>query len=400
MALEQWRASTLAALLAGFGFGASVDAGAAEVLVTAEFSPSALEPGRMVFRNTSPRGVYCSWRPEFCSENGSYSIDVPLRWSKVYVRDDDVRKRFYLGLPGPRTVMLRNSSTGAEAEVLLTIATVSGHLTPGSGANPVFTRTVRGGCRYVVTAGHAAYVRFGWTVTNPQAPVPCNSRGDGASPAPATYSMTWFGLGLLITTPSPLALNDGVYEGETTYSTGGEGSDIDFGDDVTTEPITLKLRFTVSHQFQLLFPTENPQVQLVPPQGWSQWVDHGRAPGLLRQELPFHMTTSMDFSMKLRCEHDLGEGCGIRNTASDVVVPVDVDVTIPGMSNVRDGRPAQNTALQPDDARAPRFTPDGYLIQRRSALRFTADREAVTEMLKSPGSHWQGNMTVVFDANP
>lgn len=112
------------------------------------------------------------------------------------------------------------------------------------------------------------------------------------------------------------------------------------------------------------------------------------------------MTTSMDFSMKLRCEHDLGEGCGIRNTASDVVVPVDVDVTIPGMSNVRDGRPAQNTALQPDDARAPRFTPDGYLIQRRSALRFTADREAVTEMLKSPGSHWQGNMTVVFDANP
>lgn len=144
MALEQWRASTLAALLAGFGFGASVDAGAAEVLVTAEFSPSALEPGRMVFRNTSPRGVYCSWRPEFCSENGSYSIDVPLRWSKVYVRDDDVRKRFYLGLPGPRTVMLRNSSTGAEAEVLLTIATVSGHLTPGSGANPVFTRTVRG----------------------------------------------------------------------------------------------------------------------------------------------------------------------------------------------------------------------------------------------------------------
>lgn len=400
MGLEQWRASALAAVLAGFVFGASADAGAAEVLVTAEFSPSALEPGRMVFRNTSPPGVYCSWRPEFCSADGSYSIDVPLRWSKVYVRDDDVRKRFYLGLPGPRTVLLRNTTTGAEAEVLLTIATVSGHLTPGTGANPVFTTTVRGGCRYVRTAGHAAYVRFGWTVTNPQAPIPCNSQGDGASPMPATYSMTWFGLGLLITTPSPLALNDGIYEGETTYSTGGEGSDIDFGDDVTTEPITLKLRFTVAHQFHVLFPVENPQVQLVPPQGWAQWIDHGTLPGRLRDELPFHLTASMDLSMKLRCEHELGDRCGIRNSRDGAVVPVDVDVTIPGMRNLRDGRPAQDTALLPDESRAPRFTPDGYLIQRRSTLRFTAGREAVTEMLKSPGSHWQGNMTVVFDANP
>ncbi|QBL41048.1 hypothetical protein MG068_11185 [Stenotrophomonas sp. ASS1] len=108
----------------------------------------------------------------------------------------------------------------------------------------------------------------------------------------------------------------------------------------------------------------------------------------------------MDFSMKLRCEYEVDDRCGIQNAANDELVPVDVDVTIPGMSNVRDGRPAQNTALLPDDARAPRFTPDGYLMQRRSTLRFTAGREAVTEMLKSPGSHWQGNMTVVFDANP
>ncbi len=33
-------------------------------------------------------------------------------------------------------------------------------------------------------------------------------------------------------------------------------------------------------------------------------------------------------------------------------------------------------------------------------LRFTAGRDAVTEMLKSPGTHWQGNMTVVLDTNP
>jgi hypothetical protein len=39
-------------------------------------------------------------------------------------------------------------------------------------------------------------------------------------------------------------------------------------------------------------------------------------------------------------------------------------------------------------------------MQRRSPLPYTAEREAVTEMLRTPGSHWSGDMTVVFDANP
>lgn len=45
----------------------------------------------------------------------------------------------------------------------------------------------------------------------------------------------------------------------------------------------------------------------------------------------------------------------------------------------------------------------GYHLETpnpRSMLRFTAGRDAVTEMLKSPGTYWQGNMTVVLDVNP
>ncbi|UQA68590.1 hypothetical protein K1516_11530 [Stenotrophomonas maltophilia] len=397
---EQWRVSALAVLLAGFAACTTSDVGAAEVLVTAEFMPSALDPSRSVFRNTTPPGVYCSWRPEFCTSDGAYTVDVPLAWSKLYLRDGEVRQKFYLALPGPRTITLTNKTNGLMTDVRLSIETISGQLTPGDVRNPVFTASVGGGCQYVRTVAAGTYVRFGWRVRNPEAPAPCHSRGDGAAPDPFVVGMSWFGLGLRIVSESPLSLVDGMYEGETTFSAGGAGSDIDFGDDVTTEPITLKFRFTVRHDFQVRFPDEIPSVTLTPEGGWSQWVDHGRPPRLLRQELPFHLTTSMDFSMKLRCEYDLREGCGIRNAAADVVVPVDVDVTIPGMSNVRDGRPTQNTALLPDDARAPRFAPDGYLMRRRSALRFTAGREAVTEMLKSPGSHWQGNMTVVFDADP
>jgi hypothetical protein len=79
---------------------------------------------------------------------------------------------------------------------------------------------------------------------------------------------------------------------------------------------------------------------------------------------------------------------------------VDVDVTIPGMRNLKDGRPAQDTPLSADDALAPRFSPEGYLMQRRSTLRFTANRAAVETIVQLPGSRWDGQMTVVFDANP
>lgn len=209
-----------------------------------------------------------------------------------------------------------------------------------------------------------------------------------------------FSIGYHLETPNPLQAQDGQYTGSVTYTV-GNGQQIDLGQgDYSDSELTLQLLLDVVHDFQVRFSSEFPVVQLAPEGGWVQWVDHGLLPSRLRQELPFHLTTSMDFSMKLRCEHDVGDRCGLQNVVNAEVVPVDVDVTIPGMSNVHDGRPAQNTALLPDDARAPRFTPDGYLMQRRSTLRFTAGREAVTEMLKSPGSHWEGNMTVVFDADP
>lgn len=51
--------------------------------------------------------------------------------------------------------------------------------------------------------------------------------------------------------------------------------------------------------------------------GWSHWIDHGQPPTRLRQALPFQLTTSMDFSRTLRCEHAAGNRCGIRNHADD-----------------------------------------------------------------------------------
>lgn len=400
MTCRRWRVALCAVLGIWLASGVSAGVHAAEKLVTAEFAPSALDPTRNVFRNTTPPGVYCSWRPEFCSSDGAYTVDVPLSWSKVYLRDGAVRERFYLGLPPQRKVTLTHLPSGAITDVALSIEAVSGQLTPGGSRNPVFTRYVGGGCQYVKTSDTGPWVRFGWIVRNPLAPTPCNSRGDGSAPDPLTFNMSWFGLGLRITSDSPLTLLDGIYEGETTYTAGGLGSDIDFGDDVTTEPITLKFRFTVKHDFQARFATDAATVQLAPEGGWLQWSAYGKPPPRLRQDLPFHLTSSMDFSMKLRCEFEAEGRCGIRHVSENQTVPVEVDVTLPGMRVVNQGGPAQRVPLVMDDARAPRFAPQGYVIQQPSTVRFSAEAAAVKEMVKWPGSHWRGNITLMFDANP
>ncbi len=389
-----------AALLGLLQVGSVEVASAAEVLVTAEFEPSALDPARTTFRNTTAPGFYCGWRPEFCSSDGAYAIDIPLGLKKTYKWSGELRERFYLQLPPPRSVVLTNIENGLKTEVKLSIETISGSITPGGRENPVWTQYVGGGCAYVRTSNLGARVNFGWTVRDPQAPAPCWSRGDAASEGPVDYVVQTLGLGLRISANSPLELTSGLYEGETIYFAGGAGSDLDFGDGAADEPITIRFQFRVTHQFHIEFPSDSPQVSLVPEGGWRQWIEHGKPPARLRNELPFYVTASMELGTRMRCDHELDGRCAIRDSRSGKTVPVDVDITIPGMRNVRDGRPAQNTPLLSDDARAPRFTPDGYLIRRRSTLRFTADREAVTEMLKSPSSHWQGNMTVVFDTNP
>ncbi|EKT4095209.1 hypothetical protein [Stenotrophomonas maltophilia] len=375
---------------------ASVDA--AELKITAEFRPSALNPGHNRFVNTTPQSGYCAQHSNFCRV-GDFTIDTGLNVAqrRLYGGGEDPREKWYLSVDGKwREVIVRNASNHElKARLRVFLVGMQWGL-PSDGTAPGANGAATGGCRGRIGVGSGAWYRYAWDV--PEGTPVCVRNPRATTDQVARYLN--FSIGYHLETPNPLQAQDGRYTGSVTYTV-GNGQQIDLGQgDYSDSELTLQLLLDVVHDFQVRFSSEFPVVQLAPEGGWVQWIDHGLPPSCLRQELPFHLTTSMEFSMKLRCEHDVADRCGLQNAVNDEVVPVDVDVTIPGMSNVRDGRPAQNTALLPDDARAPRFTPDGYLMQRRSALRFTAGREAVTEMLKSPGSHWQGNMTVVFDADP
>ncbi|MHC1655032.1 hypothetical protein ACODUL_17280 [Stenotrophomonas maltophilia] len=392
--------ATLVLLLA-CGWSARTQAQVVEKTVTGVFRPNALDPGNTAFENTTPRGAFCNWRPAECEKQNAYIFDLGggEYWRKEGDGDNaSPRNTTYVHFPGPRLVTFTNESSGHTFQASIGFVAISLRLDFSNGADPWY-HGISGGCTAIRGAGGVGWSNGGWGVRDAQNPQACYSTQarNGRS-----YRYRNVGIGIDVKLPSAMTLHDGRYTAVEAWTTGGAGSDIDLGDNITgTQMIRMTFQFDVQHDFQVRFPAEHPRVLLAPDGGWSQWVDYGRRPSRLRQELPFHLTSSMDFSMKLRCEYPAdGDRCGIRDIREDTIVPVDVDVTLPGMINERDGRPAQFTPLTPVDAGAPRFTSPAYLRGRRSMLRFIAGQSAVDEMVKAPGSQWRGDITIVFDANP
>ncbi|MBN5141805.1 hypothetical protein JY471_04610 [Stenotrophomonas maltophilia] len=371
-----------------------------ETVVTGQFRPNAANPSNTSFENTTPRGAFCNWRPTECDKAGAYIFDLGTGefWQKNGDGDNESRRdTTYVRFPAPRSITLRDERTGATAQARVGFVAMSLRLNFGNGADPWY-HGVSGGCTAIRGAGGRGWSNGGWGVRDPSNPQECYSsqRRNGRS-----YSYRNVGIGIQVELPDAITLQNGRYIAQEDWTTGGAEADIDLGDNVSgVKMIRLNFVFDVTHELEVRFPGEMPKATLVPDGGWRAWIDHAIRPTRLSQELPFFLTSSMDFSLKLRCEHELDNHCGIRNLHNNDVIPVAVDVTIPGMRSRIDGSPVQGMHLPPGDLRAPRLTPDAYMVQRRSTLRFTAEKAAVDEMLKSPGSHWEGNMTVVFDANP
>lgn len=379
----------------------SANGHAAEMLISAEFRPSALDPGRNTFTNTTPPGQYCGWKPEYCKRLNSYVVDLPINIvAKTYVKGPEPRKRFYVGLPGPSRVVASNEA-GNSIEVDVMISSLSGQLSPGGRSNPVFTSYPSGGCSYVYTAGGTAWTRFGWNVRSPGAPAPCHSVGqDGSAGFTRVYASQVLGLGLTVIAPSPLGMDNGVYRGQLRYTVGGLGSDIDFGDDVqmTDEVLVMHFEFRVQHDFKVERAAGTDTVVLQPENGWRDWIERGRPPSSLRQELPFLMTSSGNFNVRLECERQVGTRCAIRSESGEDA-ELDVSMTVPGLYDAGTGARVVDFPLSAGSV-PPEFQVSEYIQNRPSRLGFSISGDPLRRMLDMPGSLWRGDVTVIFDANP
>lgn len=392
---------------------------AAEVAVTAEFKPSALDPGNTRFVNTTPVTGYCASQPAECALRGLFSISSGLTASnRLYDRTtQDMRFATYIAGNGQLRDVTVTSADGAVSRTLrvrlaLLGAKVASLDYPTSDFNfwlgrPGLLGPTHGTCSTAGSGGGGSgspgklpYL-YAWTL--PAEPnVRCWRSLSNSGPTQSVARYEDVDVGFELFAPEPFTMPNGRYSGSVDYLVGA-GRDVDMGQaDYSDDVITLRFDLLVQHQFHLDVPPGADRVVLAPPGGWARWTEHGVAPRSLEQEIPFTLTTSGPISIKLVCQYPVGERCAIRRDgASDGLadVPVEIGVTLPGMRVIDGGAPAIGHELS---SRSPAqgFAPSGLIINQPSRLHFAVDGEPLTQMLTHPGSQWNGQATIVFDVHP
>lgn len=389
-----YRLLLLSVMLTGAGAAHAVEA-----TLTAQFRPSLLAPLRNQFVNTTPQSGYCARWPHLCAE-GDFSVatGLTIHNRRMIQASEDPRYHHFAGMDATWKEVAVAGPGGVEAVVRFRLTLISQSYLEGQGADnstPGSYGSAVGGCRGRIGIGNAGFYAYAWAL--PEGNTYCYRRPGGGRNS--TMGVNDISVGYQLVAPDPLSLPNGNYRGVVRYSV-GKGRQFDVGEgEYSDEELVFNLDLSVEHEFKIDIPPGSDRVQLQPKDGWSSWMDGGRAPSRLQQEVPFLLSSSGEFGVYLECANPQGRGCGIRSVGSGVDVPIDVDITMPGMHAIENGEAAVGTML---GVGAPgiRFSSGGYLHNRPSRLRFSVSGDALSTMLQEPASRWSGVVTVVFDATP
>ncbi|WP_213716958.1 hypothetical protein [Cedecea lapagei] len=380
---------------------------AATVNLTMEFIADLQQPQKNAFVNTTPVTGYCSRYPQYCGV-GEFSIAIPGVSAEKYFdsTSDNIRNHTSMSLDGTaRNIVLRDDKTGNQITGVFRLASFGVTHTSIDGYDLLkvmyLTSTnPQGGCsgRYgsVFGLGFSSYMGA-WGV--PEKKLTCYRKFD--DPFQGNMRITDFSFGYTLEIPNPLGAYSGEYEGEVVYTV-GEGEDIDVhAETISDSEIRIKIKATVRQAFQLEFPSDAEfiKVSLAPKGGWSQWANGGRVPDSLSQEVPFTLSSTSGFIVNMRCEHDSGTGCALRESTSPTgdEIPLEVSLTLPGFKT-KGGSEVRNLLLNSLPAGHVILPPGGLVVHRRSQVDFKVRKPGVEMMVKSPGSTWRGAVTLVLDA--
>lgn len=384
----------------------SFSSSARDVWLTAEFKPDITQPQKKEFTNTTPQGGVCIWYPSLCSGPGMFSIVIPGHFGyKMFNPKTTDHLKEGLGYridSRTKNIRLTDSKTNKTIDVSFRLNLIGikyrKSVTGGQWFDIItLNQTIKGNCTHLNrTAGQTD---VDWTTGLPYAIADC--RG-GIHP-----NATWSGeigipilsFGYSLSTPNPLNISSGVYEGEVVYNVnnGADNNGMQFGTERNDHDIVrFKIKATVEHAFFYRFPTGSETVRLTPREGWSRWINGGEVPDSLSKEVPFTLTTSQPFKVKMLCQYKAGQGCALKKNGGSEEVPLELRATLPGLKTLT-GAEVNNLALN-NSPEGIKLTNDGYYIaNRRSALDFRVKRQGVEMMVKEPGSVWKGNVTLVFD---
>lgn len=351
------------------------------------------------FENTTPKADFCTRWPSMCNRA---TVDLPISFLKTTTRGAaDPRDQLFVKVPARRTVTVVNQSTLDSYLVTLEFQEFSLELQRVRGTPDVPIFNMQGGCMLRVANSHnlGATGRFLWSVSNVVAPQPCYSDSSSGTDGEEVQSNVGLaGTSYRLIMPRPIGMPQGTYRGSTQFTVGADG-DFAFGNNVSNlnDPIlTVHLELDVRHDLYLRFPPGSDRAVLEPPGGWQGYLGGRGLPPRLERDIPFRIWSSGPFKVYKQCEFEVGEHCGIRNVANHAV-PVEVGVSLP--SSVQHGGGAsRRIMLTTGETGAPVFLPQHLVANQSGQLHFQVRQAAIGEMTAHAGTTYQGQVTVVFDA--
>ncbi|MCF4995972.1 hypothetical protein GIW70_21670 [Pseudomonas syringae] len=378
--------------------------------IRALFQPDPAQPHKNVFINKTPNSGYCADLPAECTENGMFSIQLPLRfdssgeiapgdsiamkvpanWRQLTVTNSETQEA--------ETVEVRIIGFGSKYVLSHNAADLVGVTDPLEGHRKLWTSNswvyAPAPCRYsgVGVFGDNFY-RFFW-----KSPVEAQCAKEAAFKIPRMAFDT-LDFAYELRTPNPLAMSSGLYTGSLLYTI-GPGMDFDMGSQMQPNDSQLMLDFVldVQHTLKITLPPGGDKVALEPEGGWQQWINGGRKPARIYRDQMFYVSASSRFKVMMQCQNSNGgERCKMYGAGGNST-DVRTYLTLPAGLTNESGGPVNRYPLRHNTWSMP-FQPTQYLDRKAGVLHFDIPGDAINNLLK-PGVSgvMSTNITIIWDS--
>lgn len=376
---------------------------AASIQVTAEYKPAPYDINGSKFINTTPCSIPEDFTGDFwCKGTASLekeqAINITTNITSRLVSNNNKLDNAitYQKFTGEKTVELTKNGGGTSHKMKFQLTQIGASQTPniikltGTTGTYWLEPNVKGDCTFRLDqwAGYWSFDYFyDIKSTNQKSGGVCYYNKFNTTFTSRNIDLKRIYIGYKLQPPDPLKMENGTYKGSLTLSL-GRNKDLDFGDATYSDSnVTIEFTLRVTHQLKVEFPAGSNKVILQPPKGWAPWINSGKTPPNLKAELPFSLWKSAEANVSLSyCQYQNNNKCQLNNIKNNHKIDFNVNY-ITGL-----GEHAPLTKSKH------RLFNDGIHIGVKRKIVFEIDKTNLTEMMKYPGSTYQGDVTIMFEA--
>lgn len=376
---------------------------AATIQVTAEYKPAPYDINGSKFINTTPCSVPEAANGDFwCKGTASLdkeqAISIPTNITSRLISNDGKLEHAitYQKFTGEKTIELTKVGGGNVHKMKFQLTQIGAAQTPNIIKEAATTGTywteknVQGDCHFRLGMWAGAWsLDYFYDIKNANQKYGgvCYYNKFNSSFSSDKVTLRRIYIGYKLQPPDPLKMENGTYKGSLILSL-GRNKDLDFGDATYSDSnVTIEFTLRVTHQLKVEFPAGSNKVILQPPKGWAPWINSGKTPPNLKAELPFSLWKSAEANVSLSyCQYQNNNKCQLNNIKNNHKIDFNVSY-ITGL-----GEHAPLTKSKH------RLFNDGIHIGVKRKIVFEIDKTNLTEMMKYPGSTYQGDVTIMFEA--